>query len=114
MIIMFRRWDPARSCSQRESASLPAIPGGGAGGLSTPAGCGAPHTAWRSHRASSACRAWVGSAIISSTQATRVMMTMILRVRVEIMGSQNCRIVGKSQLVLLIMINPIIFTRTRS
>jgi hypothetical protein len=35
-----------------------------------------------------------------------------LRVRVETMGSQKCRIVGKSQSV-LIMINPIIFTRTR-
>jgi hypothetical protein len=35
-----------------------------------------------------------------------------IRVRVEIMGSQRCRIVGKSQSV-LIMINPIIFTRTR-
>jgi hypothetical protein len=35
-----------------------------------------------------------------------------LRVRVEIMGSQKCRIVGKSQSV-LIMINLIIFTRTR-
>jgi hypothetical protein len=35
-----------------------------------------------------------------------------IRVRVEIMGSQNCRIVGKSQPVLF-MINPIIFTRTR-
>eukprot|EP01047_Picozoa_sp_COSAG01_P048294 COSAG01_NODE_4692_length_4808_cov_9.520493_7_plen_84_part_00 len=32
--------------------------------------------------------------------------------RVEIMGSQKCRIVGKSQSVLL-MINPMIFTRTR-
>eukprot|EP01049_Picozoa_sp_SAG25_P016296 SAG25_NODE_3675_length_1003_cov_1.250000_1_plen_148_part_10 len=36
-----------------------------------------------------------------------------LRVRVEIMGSQKCRIVGKSQSVLM-MINPIIFTRPRS
>jgi hypothetical protein len=35
-----------------------------------------------------------------------------LRVRVEIMGSQNCGIVGKSQPV-LIMANPIIFTHTR-
>jgi hypothetical protein len=35
-----------------------------------------------------------------------------IRVRVEIMGSQQCRIVGKSQLV-LIMIDPVIFTRTR-
>jgi hypothetical protein len=34
-----------------------------------------------------------------------------VRVRVEIMGSQNCGIVGKSQSV-LIMTNPIIFTRT--
>jgi hypothetical protein len=36
-----------------------------------------------------------------------------LRVRVEIMGSPKCRIVGESQSVLM-MINPIIFTRTRS
>jgi hypothetical protein len=36
-----------------------------------------------------------------------------LRVRVEIMGSQKCGIVGKSQSV-LITINPIIFTRTRT
>jgi hypothetical protein len=35
-----------------------------------------------------------------------------VRVRVEIMGSQKCRIAGKSQSVLM-MINPIIFTRTR-
>jgi hypothetical protein len=34
------------------------------------------------------------------------------RVRVEIMGSQNCRILGKSQSG-LIMIDPMIFTRTR-
>jgi hypothetical protein len=34
-------------------------------------------------------------------------------VRVETMGSQKCGIVGKSQSV-LIMINPIIFTRTRT
>jgi hypothetical protein len=36
-----------------------------------------------------------------------------LRVRVEIMGSQKCGIVGKSQSV-LVMINPMIFTRTRT
>jgi|EP01049_Picozoa_sp_SAG25_P006970 hypothetical protein len=35
-----------------------------------------------------------------------------MRVRVEIMGSHNCRIVGKSQPV-LVMINPMIFPRTR-
>jgi multidrug efflux pump subunit AcrA (membrane-fusion protein) len=35
-----------------------------------------------------------------------------IRVRVEITGSQKCRIVGKSQPVLM-MINPMIFTRTR-
>jgi hypothetical protein len=35
-----------------------------------------------------------------------------LQVRGKIMGSQNCGIVGKSQSV-LIMINSIIFTRTR-
>jgi cytochrome bd-type quinol oxidase subunit 2 len=34
-------------------------------------------------------------------------------VRVEIMGSQKCRIVGKSQSA-LILINPVIFTRTRT
>jgi hypothetical protein len=36
-----------------------------------------------------------------------------IRVRVEIMGSQKCGIVGESQPVLM-MINPIIFTRTRT
>jgi hypothetical protein len=36
----------------------------------------------------------------------------VIRVRVEIMGSQKCRNVGKSQSV-HIMINPIISTRTR-
>eukprot|EP01047_Picozoa_sp_COSAG01_P046947 COSAG01_NODE_4444_length_5017_cov_4.901179_4_plen_409_part_00 len=36
----------------------------------------------------------------------------VRRVRGEIMGSQKCRIVGKSQSV-IIMTNPIIFTRTR-
>eukprot|EP01047_Picozoa_sp_COSAG01_P018623 COSAG01_NODE_1013_length_12138_cov_7.073926_9_plen_130_part_00 len=36
-----------------------------------------------------------------------------LRVRVEIMGSQKCRIVGKSQPLHIIIIDPIIFTRTR-
>eukprot|EP01047_Picozoa_sp_COSAG01_P029218 COSAG01_NODE_1996_length_8691_cov_10.109055_9_plen_127_part_00 len=36
-----------------------------------------------------------------------------VRVRVEIMGSQKYRIVGKSQSVLM-MIHPIIFTRTRT
>jgi hypothetical protein len=36
-----------------------------------------------------------------------------VRVRVEIMGSHNCGIVGKSQLVLM-MIDPMISTRTRS
>jgi hypothetical protein len=35
-----------------------------------------------------------------------------LRVRMEIMGSHICRIVGESQSV-LVMIDPIIFTRTR-
>eukprot|EP01047_Picozoa_sp_COSAG01_P026603 COSAG01_NODE_1720_length_9391_cov_27.761085_6_plen_142_part_00 len=40
-------------------------------------------------------------------------VSSLLRVRVEIMGSQNCRIVGESQPV-LIMIDPIIFTRTRT
>jgi hypothetical protein len=43
----------------------------------------------------------------------KALRSSALRVRVEIMGSQKCRIVGKSQSV-LIMINPIIFTRTRS
>jgi hypothetical protein len=36
-----------------------------------------------------------------------------VRVRVEIMGSPKCRIVGKSQPV-LVRINPMIFTRTRT
>jgi hypothetical protein len=35
-----------------------------------------------------------------------------VRVRVEIMGSQKCRTVGKSQSV-FDTINPVIFTRTR-
>jgi hypothetical protein len=39
---------------------------------------------------------------------------LMVRVRVEIMGSQKYRNVGKSQWVLLIMINPIVSTRTRS
>jgi hypothetical protein len=37
---------------------------------------------------------------------------LVVRVRVEIMGSQKCGIVGKSQSV-LIMINLNIFTHTR-
>jgi hypothetical protein len=41
-----------------------------------------------------------------------VVLAGMVRVRVEIMGLQKCRIVGKSEAV-LIMINPIIFTRTR-
>jgi hypothetical protein len=44
------------------------------------------------------------------TPPTIISEMMILRVRVEIMGSQKYRIVGKSQPV-LIMINPIISTR---
>eukprot|EP01047_Picozoa_sp_COSAG01_P046872 COSAG01_NODE_4432_length_5031_cov_3.848540_5_plen_66_part_00 len=36
-----------------------------------------------------------------------------VRVRVEIMGSQKCEIVGKSQSVLAMMINPMISARTR-
>jgi hypothetical protein len=36
-----------------------------------------------------------------------------LRVRMEIMGPGKCRIVGKSQSVLM-MIDPIIFTHTRN
>jgi hypothetical protein len=35
-----------------------------------------------------------------------------VRVRVEIMGAQKCRIVGKSQSVLIVT-NPMISTRTR-
>jgi hypothetical protein len=38
---------------------------------------------------------------------------LVLRVRVEIMGSQKCRTVGESQSV-LIMIDPIISTCTRT
>eukprot|EP01047_Picozoa_sp_COSAG01_P011636 COSAG01_NODE_511_length_16061_cov_15.815875_9_plen_43_part_00 len=37
---------------------------------------------------------------------------MCVRVRVEIMGSPKCGIVGKSQSV-LVMIDPMIFTRSR-
>eukprot|EP01049_Picozoa_sp_SAG25_P004474 SAG25_NODE_283_length_10420_cov_9.898382_5_plen_193_part_00 len=44
-----------------------------------------------------------------------IRMLYIIRVRVERMGSQKCRIVGKSQLlVVLIVIYPIISTRTRT
>eukprot|EP01047_Picozoa_sp_COSAG01_P056871 COSAG01_NODE_6503_length_3629_cov_17.985269_7_plen_125_part_00 len=46
-------------------------------------------------------------------QPHRTLSLCHARVRVEIMGSQNCRIVEKSQ-SLHIMINPIIFTRTRT
>jgi hypothetical protein len=38
---------------------------------------------------------------------------VMVRVRGETMASQKCRIVGKSQ-SFIIMMNPIIFTRTRS
>jgi hypothetical protein len=37
----------------------------------------------------------------------------VVRVRVEIMGSQKCRIVEKSQSLHIIVIILIIFTRTR-
>ena len=40
-------------------------------------------------------------------------LQQVLRVRVEIMRWQKCRVLGKSQSVLM-MINPIIFTRTRT
>jgi hypothetical protein len=43
----------------------------------------------------------------------RTTLTLPTRVRVEIMGSQKCGIVGKSQSI-LIMIHPIISTRTRA
>jgi dihydroxyacid dehydratase/phosphogluconate dehydratase len=36
-----------------------------------------------------------------------------MRVRVEIMGSQKCRIVGKSQPICISMIHPVISTRTQ-
>jgi hypothetical protein len=48
----------------------------------------------------------------SDADAIRARHELSVRVRVEIMGSQKCRIVGKSQSV-LIMIDPITFTRTR-
>jgi hypothetical protein len=48
-----------------------------------------------------------------SNRYRRRVPTQRLRVRVEIIGSPKCRIVGESQSVLM-MINPIIFTRTRS
>jgi hypothetical protein len=62
--------------------------------------------------------------IIAATSLTRMaiacaptavgprVLRVHVRVRVEIMGSQNSGIVGKYQPV-LIMINPMIFTRTR-
>jgi hypothetical protein len=43
----------------------------------------------------------------------RLLAQLLVRVRVEIMGSQKCGIVEKSQSA-LIMINPVIFTRTRN
>jgi hypothetical protein len=51
------------------------------------------------------------NSVHASERPTRGEAEMI-RVRVEIMESQKCRIVGESQSV-LIMINPIISTRTR-
>jgi hypothetical protein len=53
-----------------------------------------------------------GASMHTQTEAPPTVDGAWLRVRVEIMGSQKCRIVGKSQSV-LIMTNPIIFTRTR-
>jgi choline dehydrogenase-like flavoprotein len=47
-----------------------------------------------------------------SSATTVSLVTPVIRVRVEMMGSPKCRIVGKSQSVHM-MINPIIFTRTR-
>jgi hypothetical protein len=46
------------------------------------------------------------------SEAEEASFLQVIRVRVEIMGSQKCRIVGKSQPV-LIAIDPIIFARTR-
>jgi hypothetical protein len=48
----------------------------------------------------------------TQTQTSATTTQPLIRVRVEIVGAQKCRIVGKSQSV-LIMVNPIIFTRTR-
>jgi hypothetical protein len=50
--------------------------------------------------------------VIWHVEAAGVDWNMCLRVRVEIMGSQKCRIVGKSQPV-IIVIDPIIFTCSR-
>jgi hypothetical protein len=54
----------------------------------------------------------IGDEPICSPLALLPASPVVLRVRVEIMGSPKFRIGGKSQ-SLLIMINPIIFTRTR-
>jgi hypothetical protein len=50
---------------------------------------------------------------VSLLPTRAVCLPVYLRVRVEIMGSQKCGIVGKSQSVLM-MINPMISTRTRT
>jgi hypothetical protein len=61
------------------------------------------------HRADDGC-AWVGR---RRRWSVRAGAAHTLRVRVEIMGAQKCRIAGKSQSVLM-MTNPIISTRTRT
>jgi hypothetical protein len=53
------------------------------------------------------------AAVDCRTHGGRTTLTLPTRVRVEIMGSQKCGIVGKSQSI-LIMIHPIISTRTRA
>jgi hypothetical protein len=52
------------------------------------------------------------AAAAAAAAAAQRARSVQLRVRVEIMGSQKCRNVGKSQ-SLVIMINPMISTRTR-
>jgi|EP01047_Picozoa_sp_COSAG01_P062549 hypothetical protein len=49
---------------------------------------------------------------VVASAVVKIRHRLPLRVRVELMGSQKCRIVGKSQSVLT-MSNPIISTRTR-
>jgi hypothetical protein len=83
-------------------AQPPEPGGGGGGGGSGAAGAGAGAMAGE-HIAAAPPR------LLSFADARQVWS----RVRVAIMGSQKCRNVGKSQPA-LIMINPMIFTRTRT
>jgi hypothetical protein len=71
--------------------------------------CGVPRRVWMAGAAVS-CRSCEAP---PPRYANGRALAVFLRVGVEIMGSQKCGIVGESQPV-LIMINPMIFTRTRT